>query len=69
MKSMLQGEVLDSNRYSAKWVREYKMSSSECARLLYDEIESLIREDDVFHVQHGLLLNHYRKLSKEVITA
>jgi hypothetical protein len=66
---MLHGEVLDSDRYSTKWVREDKMSSSECARLLYDEIESLIREDDVFHVQYGLLLNHYRKLSKEVMAA
>jgi hypothetical protein len=66
---MFHGEILDSDRYSSKWVREEKMSSSECAKVLYEEIESLMQDETIFHVQYGLLLNHYRKLSKEVMTA
>jgi hypothetical protein len=60
---------LDSDRYSSKWSRETKMSSIECARLLYEEIEALMHDNAVFHGQYNLLMNHYRQLSREVMAA
>jgi len=67
MKDSIQGQ--ESDNYSSKWIRETKMPSAECARLLCEEIESLMYDSGVFLGQYNMLMNHYKKLSREVITA
>ena len=54
---------------SSKWPREPKMSSTECAMLLYNEIELLMQDNDVFYEQYNLLVDHYRRLSREIMAA
>jgi len=69
MMNLSYHKKLDSDRHSSKWRRETKMSGTECTRLLYEEIEALMHDNTVFHGQYSLLMNHYGKLSREVMTA
>jgi len=66
MKNLSHNKTFDPH---SKWIRETKMPSAECAKLLYEEIESLMHDNGVFLVQYNMLMNHYKKLAREAITA
>ncbi|MCA9828137.1 MAG: hypothetical protein KC444_07095 [Nitrosopumilus sp.] len=62
-------KMMPDSKNARRWIRETKMSDAECARLLYEEIESLMRDCDVFYGQYHLLANHYKTLSVGAMAA
>ena len=57
------------HKSSRKWVREDKISDTECARMLYEEIRSLMYDCNRFCGQYALLANHYKALSLGAMAA
>jgi hypothetical protein len=58
------GSVKD---FSSRWKRNDNDSKAEIARSLYEEIQSLIQDIQVFQGNYGLVVNHYRKLAYDVV--
>jgi len=67
MRNWSNDEILDSDRnLSLRYSRNGKNSELECAKLLYEEIQLLVQDSNIFEGNYNLLIHHFQKLSHDV---